>query len=203
MSLFFVAIATAALADAPPSNWPNRFPMGFEKASAPLTHGFRMGPLDIRFEKTTLADIQQAIGVGRIASQGDAGEAVLWLCYTLTDARNVGRLWISASSEMGGPEHLVGGIDAMLDSSAVPTIECPALPSKFLTMSFDHGMWLGMKSGGVISVLGPDHSKQGEWTVYGYLSKPDKDGCELDNYLLFESVSGAVRSIRAGQVTSC
>jgi hypothetical protein len=209
LPLFIIVIVTTALADVPPPTWSITFPAGSDKAHAPLSHGFRMGSLDIQFEKTTLADVQQAIGAGKIAWQGDAGEAILWLCYTFKDPKNSGRIWVISHAEMGSDDHLIGHVDAVFDSSVVPTADCPALPEKFLPMSFDHGVWLGMKGADAVQALGPDHTKQGEWIIYSYLGKvPDNgncqpDGYDLSSYLVFEATGGTVQSIKAGQVTSC
>jgi hypothetical protein len=58
----------------------------------------------IRFEETGLRDVMPRAG-GYIQHQGDAGENIYWLCYTIADGKPAQRLWIIASGEMGGPEH--------------------------------------------------------------------------------------------------
>jgi hypothetical protein len=200
-------ILTTAFADLPPPIWAVSFPNGFEKSKAPLSHGFHMGTFDVQFEKTTLIDVQQVIDAGKIAFQGDAGNAHSWLCYTFSDSKKTGRIWLVADSEMEGIK--VSSIQVTLEPSAVATADCPALPEKFQPMSFDHDIWLGMKGADASKALGDGSLKQGKWVIYGYLGKlRDQKGCEpdgydLSNFLMFEVSGGAVQSIEAGQITSC
>lgn len=43
----------------------------------------RLGRFVAIFEKTTLGEIRDALGVGTVKHTGDAGQSLYWLCYSL------------------------------------------------------------------------------------------------------------------------
>ena len=57
---------------------------------------------------SSLADIRQAIGVGVSQRQGKGTDSLDWLCYTVSDAAPMQRLWLTSS------ELARGHIDAVV-----------------------------------------------------------------------------------------
>lgn len=206
--LALISMSSAALADFPPPTIPqDLFATKPPTSQNLLSAGIHFGPFDIIFEKTTLADIVDAVGGGEISHQGDAGESIYYLCYTLTDAHVRGRIWIIASGEMGGPEHRADLIDARVDNSASPIADCPALSIKFGKVSFDRKISLGMQDTLAVKNLGPTFTKQKNWVHYEYQGTiPNAcapDAADIINYMSFQTTGGILRRIVAGQTTSC
>jgi hypothetical protein len=88
-----------------------------------------MGRVELVFEKTTLDEMLRQVGSGVMHRQGNAGEAIGWLCYTVHPLKE--RLWIIASAEMGGPEQRITEISASYEISE-PAQHCPELPNRLL-----------------------------------------------------------------------
>lgn len=172
------------------------------------TKGLDLGLIRIEFEKTTLGEVQQAVPEGAIDQAGDAAEHSLWLCYTLTNHRFPGRIWIISDGEMGGDTHVVTGITVTRTKNAHPTPHCPALPRKMQRTRFDVPIWLGSSDSDLTNTLGPPSHRAGAWRSYDFRTKVSDDGkCDggydMLNWFLTQSVNGSVASIYAGQVTSC
>jgi hypothetical protein len=90
-----------------------------------------VGNLRVVFEKNTLSQIINVIGVGRVEHQGDASESISWICYTIPNQSVPQRIWISAG-EMGGSEHRVDGVNALQSEAIKSSDGCPTLPQNFL-----------------------------------------------------------------------
>src|SRR5712691_1708962 len=89
----------------------------------PATH-LKMGDLEVRFEETTLRAVSGTAGVGSMHHQGDAGESIYWLCYTVQGDAKAQRIWIVAHGEMGGLDHAVTMVTAQeLAPTVQPTID--------------------------------------------------------------------------------
>lgn len=167
-----------------------------------------MGKFDVRFEKTTLKALATAAGLGTMHHRGDAGESLYWLCYTIRGGTTAERLWIVAHGEMGGSEHAVTMVSAQeLAATARPSADCPALPPALQPLSFPQGLWLGTPEGEALKALGRPSLRKGAWRSFAYEGKErgdcEPDGFDVLNWLAFEAVQGRIRSIAAGQVTSC
>jgi len=204
-----VALLTpAVLAQAPPPEQPfssiSWRPLSKAK---PATH-LKMGTLEVRFEKTTLSAISDAIGLGRMFHQGDAAESIYWLCYTIRGGARAERLWIVAHGEMGGPEHAVTLVTAQeVQLTVQPTDDCPALPSALQPLSLAQDVWLGIPESKALQVLGRPSHRKGSWRSFDYQGKVpgncQPDGFDLMNWLVFRTIEGRIVAISAGQVTSC
>lgn len=174
--------------------------------SKPVTK-LMMGNLKVVFEKSTLSQILNEIGIGRIEHQGDASESISWICYTIPNKPLSQRVWISAG-EMGGSEHRVDGVQA-LQSEAIKSSEgCPTLPQRFFPIQFDKGLWLNKSPAGLKKVLGKPSVNKQSWWSYSYAGKKSGlyDGklVDYDVMSLFEAQvkGGVITSINATQVTS-
>jgi hypothetical protein len=200
--------ATSAAAQTPPPRLP--FASGSWKplSTAKPATGLKMGALDVRFEKTTLNAISNKAGTGKIFHQGDAGESIYWLCYTVHVQPLVERLWLVSYGGMGGPEHAVTSITGQqLQPTAQPTDDCPALPSTLQPLSLGRNVWLGATDTAALKILGRSSYQKGQWWSFDYQGKVQgncqPNGFDLINWLFFETAQGRIVLISAGQVTSC
>jgi len=162
-----------------------------------------MGEFQISFERTQLGEVVAAAG-GVIAHQGDAGNTVRWLCYSLDGRKRHQQVWF-LSSEMGGREQVITGIIAEVVKQS--NRACPALPVTLLPVSFNNGIWLGMPAATVTSMFAAPPGTLGSWSGYRYEHKGDgtckPNGFDVLNSLQWRTVGGGVESISAGQVSSC
>ena len=174
-------------------------------AKARPTTGMKMGSFEVKWEETTLASVVGAAGLGVIQHQGDAGESMYWLCYTI-GAKNAQRLWVIAHGEMGGPEHAVTNITAEASRGAKATKACPALPAKLQPVALTQGLWLGASEMNVVKLFGAPSHSQGPWRSLNHASKvpgPCDGGLDVTNWLLYKVHERHLTAIMAGQVTSC
>ena len=197
-------VFSSAFAGTPPPKDPLGDAISWPQISKrPPATDLVMGKLEVQLEITTLGDISAAAGRGAVSHQGDAGDSVYWLCYTLPHQR----VWILSNGEMGGPEHAVTEIDAEKINASASTKDCPDLPQSLEPISFHGGIWLGSDLTRVSRALGPPSYTKGQWQSFNYKGKVAghcaPDGFDLMNWVLIKSESGRVVGIKAGQVTSC
>jgi hypothetical protein len=153
LSALLLLGATAAHADpvVPPPAWP-------AVKDSPVTLGadpvrpLMLGALRLPLDSATLADTRKAIGAGVPQRQGKGTDSLDWLCYTVSDASPVQRLWLTSSELSRGRIDAVVATELAAGSAA--SAECPDLPSKFKPVRFDDGLWLGTPSNELRKALG-------------------------------------------------
>jgi hypothetical protein len=164
----------------------------------------RLGNFSVIFEDTTLDLVRAAAGSADIQGQGDGGERIYLVCYTLEGAA---RVWIGSHGEMGGANHAVTSVIGQEQNDVRPTDDCPALPKQLQPISLDNGLWLGATEKEATKVLGPVSHSEGPWRSFDYQGKVPgncaPDGFDLTNWILYKADSGRIVEIAAGQVTSC
>jgi hypothetical protein len=203
--LIGAVVTFAASAAEPPPHPPSQaldWPSSLDREPS---KGIALGAFRVQFETTTLRDVQRAAFVGAIAQSGDAGEHMLWLCYTIKGPEVAERLWIISDGEMGGDTHAVTAIAARRLSRAAPTQGCPELPTAMQPVSLDANVWLGISDAQLEKELGPSHSV-GPWRSYRYQTKVPgqcEGGYDMTNWLATKLRDGYITSLYAGQVTSC
>jgi hypothetical protein len=173
----------------------------------PATH-LKLGELEVRFEETTLRAISGAAGLGTMHHQGDAGESIYWLCYTIRGGSRTQRIWILAHGEMGGPEHAVTMVTAQeFEPTVQATSDCPSLPSALQPVFVAQHIWLGTPESKALKALGRPSHQKGLWRSFNYEGKVpghcQPEGFDLMNWLVFRIAQGRIVEISAGQVTSC
>ena len=173
--------------------------------------GLHMGALKVIFEETTMDELLQEVGGGVMHRQGDAGEAIAWLCYTIHPFKE--RVWIIANAEMGGPEHRITDISASYTTSA-PTPDCPELPNRLMPLSLDHAIWLGKASDDANRVFAVNTPQvTGDWDTFEFEGHTPADshdtsmcasaGYDVENWLVLKQRDGRIVELHAGQTTSC
>ena len=163
LSALLLLGATAAFADTvvPPPAWPSIKDSPVSLAADPV-RPLMMGSLRVTLDASPLADVLQAIGTGVSQRQGKGTDSLDWLCYTVSDASPMQRLWLTSSELARGRVDAVVAAD--LAAGAAPTPQCPELPPKFKPVRFDDGLWLGglsvelRKALGIPVKVGPNFS---------------------------------------------
>jgi|GEM_PF-5756908 len=103
-----------------------------------LTAGAALGTTPLQFEKTRLEDLVTAWG-GTIRSQGDAGDAVSWLCYTQharTKTDTPRTVWFTSTAEMAGPGGHTLSMVAVENVDAAKVSGCLSAPKGFAFPAF-------------------------------------------------------------------
>lgn len=143
LSALLLLGAAGAHADtaAPPPWPPSKDPITL---STDPVRPLLMGTLRVTLDGSTLADTRKAIGVGTSQRQGKGTDSLDWLCYTLTDATPMQRVWLTSSELSRGRIDAVVAAD--LPGGEGASALCPELPAKFKPVRFDDGLWLGNPS---------------------------------------------------------
>jgi hypothetical protein len=155
----------------------------------------RIGNFKAKFEKTTLGEILNSIGIGSIQHAGDAGESQYWLCYSLPRQR----IWLISHGEMGGPHHRltqVHSITNVLISQGNDA--CPRIPTRFQSISMNFG-WLGTSRENLLKVLGQPSGSQDDRLIYYYAAK--KPGLFRGQHVEWD-VTGYVEAVIANNKIS-
>jgi len=163
-----------------------------------LATRFSLGAFPGRFEKTTLGAIREAVGVGTIQHQGDAGGSIYWLCY----GRAQHRLWVASSGEIGGPDHLVTEVvEEITEKGAETSTDCANIPKRFAPLVFDGKLHLGMSRLEVVTELGPPSKSEAAQMVYSHHGKL-ADGFDETAWLILRFRDEKLVSMRGGKTTT-
>ena len=146
---------------------PPRFPLEVApKATmkASPASSIKIGKVSIDFDKTTLGEAIKEIGAGKIQHQGDAGESEYWACYSRRSGEVWEQLWLLSHGEMGGKEHVIGGVAARI-SSKMPTASCPE-SENLREVQLDNGLWLGATTEEIKKKYGKPSLQEKQWLHY-------------------------------------
>jgi hypothetical protein len=161
IAALFLATPSWSAETAPP-------PFDFEASTpaptlrSPPTVDIRLGALRVQFERTTLSDVQKAVGNGRIKHRGDAGEITYWLCYKGVANSLPVYLWLIAG-EIDGPEHTIGVVQLQQAThGSLSLAECPPLPQRLRHISVGRVAALGLTPIEAASRLGEPSSKDND-----------------------------------------
>ncbi len=142
LSALLLLGATTAFADSvvPPPAWPSIKDSPVTLATDPV-RPLMLGTLKVTLDGSSLVDVRQAIGAGVSQRQGKGTDSLDWLCYTVSDAAPMQRLWLTSSELSRGRIDAVVATDLPAGTAATP--QCPDLPARFKPVRFDDGLWLG------------------------------------------------------------
>ncbi len=181
---------------------PPRFPLS-EVPPATLNSvpasSVALGDLVVVFEKTTLAEAQKQIKLGRIDNRGDASESSFWLCYSISGSGSQEQIWLL--SHGGGDDHVIDGVAARISSTSVTANSCPELPAAFQAVRLDNKIWLHSPATEICKQFGKPSLQRGAWLHYEsereLLNDPRAKDWGTDK--LYE-IGGLSVRIRAGKV---
>jgi len=163
-----------------------------------LATRFSLGAFAGRFEKTMLGAVREAVGVGTIQHQGDAGGSIYWLCYR----RAQHRLWVVSSGEIGGPDHLVTEIvEELTEKGTEISTDCATIPKRFAPLVFDGKLHLGMSRLEVVTALGPPSKSEAARMVYSHHGKL-ADGFDETAWLILRFREEKLVSMRGLKTTT-
>jgi hypothetical protein len=167
IAFFLLTVSTHAYsADiAPPPNFSLEVAPKPTLKSTPAS-SISLGSVVVDFDKTTLGEAMKHIKAGRIQHQGDAGENVFWLCYSIRAEDKWQQLWLLSHGEMGGEEHIIYGVVAKILPSKPSACACPELPAGLSPVKLNNGFWLGMKTDEIRKKLGKPSLHQTQWIHY-------------------------------------
>lgn len=166
------------------------------------TSTVRFGEFAMEFERTTLADIQDAVGVGTVEHRGDAGGSQYWLCYTAVSAGKSERIWMSAGP-IGGPKHRVDNFYAeALVPGSKESAHCPTLPPQFRRVYLANSLWLGVKGSQLARRFGKPSGQIGDWLFYSYEGKLAASGFDQIGILAVRLSKGRVTGLSMSQLST-
>jgi hypothetical protein len=180
----------------PPPTWPvpDIKPTGTH--IQPVT-GVTLDSFHITLEKTTFNDVLGALGRAPIQHQGDAGEFLMWVCYTLPDIH--ARIWFT-SSELGGQKYIDGMVAKQLRPTEAKTSLCPVAIRQITVVSIDNGIWLGKDIKKIKRILGTANKATASVIYYTY---EGKDGeFDVDSVLALKIHKDRVTELHANHTTT-
>lgn len=137
-----------------------------------------LGTVSILLGETKLTDVSRVIGSGAIMQQGDAGDSLSYLCYTLDGKGASERLWLK-SSELGGGEYIDGLMFITLKTTN-DTDKCPIIDLSAWPVALDNGVAMGMDKDDLIQKLGEPSKRAGNFMAYRYHTVRVQNGVKYD-----------------------
>ncbi len=188
-------VALPAVADAPFAPPTPIIDAGAVKPGArTVAQTFAINGINGTLEKTTFAEVEKHFG-GMLERQGDAAEAITWLCYDLPD-RHL-RVWLS-SDELHNQLGLISEVTIWSAPSPANSPRCPVAPG---AQSAEVG---GIKPGqawtSVQARLGAPSQAKGGWAAYAH-SAPAGGGFTESDYLVVKIDGGRVTHLQASRGT--
>ena len=100
----FAAVARADDMIPPPMGLAEDDPIFRAKpnAGSDVVSAVQIGPLSVVLEETTLSDVRELLGVGRIDRLPGTERGLAWLCFTVNAASGAQRLWFMTNPDHGG-----------------------------------------------------------------------------------------------------
>lgn len=163
-SILLIATQAFSADITPPPRFPLEVAPKATMKAAPAS-SIKMGKVSITFDKTSLGEAIKEIKAGKIQYQGDAGESEYWTCYSRRSGDVWEQIWLLSHGEMGGPEHVVGGVAAKI-SSRKPSASCPELSENLRQVQLDNGLWLGATTEEIKKKYGKPSLQQKQWLHY-------------------------------------
>ena len=192
VSLSLVSQAWADAPFAPPA--PLLDPSTAKPGPHAVVQTFRLDGVRGMLEKTTFADVQKRFG-GQVTRQGEAGNALSWLCYDLPGQHL--RVWLT-SDEIHG-HRLIGGVTIGPAASPANSPQCPVIAGN-ASADVD-GIAVGQATTAVRARLGaPGLEKEG-WTAYVHTAAQSGGFTEQDS-LVFKADGGHIGYLQASRLTS-
>jgi hypothetical protein len=169
--------------------------------SAPVST-ITAGTYSIQLEHTPLESVRKQFG-GKMQGAGDAGLAVMWLCYAGKDSEQRPVVyWFASNDEMSGIHHEVTQIAIQANPGAIAPKGCGAAPAGLTGVDF------GVPSVGAASDAVVKHFGAGRPDAKGYLGYASQVSVkEPKDFTVTQSVQyrlrdGVVTTISVSQVTT-
>lgn len=199
LALFLIGASAAARADdvvPPPLGLAEDDPIFRAKpnAGADVVSAMQLGPLSVMLEETTLSDVRELLGVGRIDRMPGAERGLAWMCFTIGPQQ----VWLANNPAAGG--FAIQQVAAMVQPGASPSAGCPKLVVDPARLSLDDGIWLGRTTAEVQKIIGAEVKFTGFHMLYEH-RRPVNGGHTVDTRLVLEFREGRVIGLWARKVT--
>jgi len=181
-----------------PPKVPDEIPESFTLSHPPVQK-IVLGNLTLQWEKTSLQEVRNTIGVGVIRHRGDAGDSEGSLCY---HTRSSGRIWL-ISGEMH-TDQLIYIVSGKADAGSGKSADCPELPARFQPVSLNGALWIGTSANQLKKLFGPPSATKDGWLFYSYLGKTKIRGETFDRTagLMVRTRNGKVVELSAYHTTT-
>lgn len=198
--LCFAAVARADDVIPPPMGLAEDDPIFRAKpnAGSDVVSAVQIGPLSVVLEETTLSDVRELLGVGRIDRLPGTERGLAWLCFTVNAASGTQRLWFMTNPDHGG--FAIQEIAAIVQPGASPAPGCPKAAVGQHRLSLDDGIWLGRTTAEVQKIIGAEVKFSGFHMLYEH-ERPVNGGHVVDTRLVLEFREGRVIGLWARKVT--
>lgn len=195
LALFCAASAYADDVIPPPMGLAEDDPIFRAKpnAGSDVVSAVQLGPLSVVLEETTLSDVRELLGVGRIDRMPGMERGPAWLCFTI----GAQRIWLASNPDHGFAIHEVA---AVLQPGASPSAGCPKLSVDPARLSLDDGIWLGRTTAAVQRIIGAEVKFSGFHMLYEH-ERPVSGNHVVDTRLVLEFREGRVIGLWARKVT--
>lgn len=203
LALLLVFCAGTALAEdviPPPVGLAEDDPLFRAKpnAGSDVVSAVQLGPLSVVLEETTLSDVRELLGTGRIDHLPGAERGLAWLCFTVAAPGGAQRVWLSNNPAQGG--FAIQDVAAILQPGASPSAACPKLAVDSARLSLDDGIWLGRTTAQVQKIIGAEIRFSGFHMLYEH-ERPVSGGHVVDTRLVLEFREGRVIGLWARKAT--
>lgn len=187
-------MAAPAMADAPfAPPTPLLDPTTARPGPSVVAQTFKLNGVKGTLEKTTFAEVQKRFG-GQVTRQGEAGNALSWLCYDLP-VQHV-RVWLT-SDELHG-HRLISGVTIWTVASPAESPNCP-VPTGAQAAQLD-GISPGQDLRAIEARFGAPGLMKGGWSAYFHVSKIGK--FDEQDHLVLNSDNGRVSHLQGGRETT-
>jgi hypothetical protein len=169
-------------------------------AGRDVASALQLGSLSVLLEETSLGDIKELLGAGRIDRLPGSETGPAWLCYTIDAGPQAQRVWVSSNPQQNGFAAFEITALALNKGAAVPSDACPKLTVDPARLSLDDGVWIGRTTGEVQRKIGGDAKHSGMYLLYEH-ERPLSGGRLVDTRLILEFREGRVIGLWARKST--
>ncbi|MER8763572.1 MULTISPECIES: hypothetical protein [unclassified Mesorhizobium] len=171
--------------------------------ASPLFKQVKAGPLEIKLEETTLADVEKAFG-GAMHDEGDAGDSRHWLCYAGPDAGGSPSIFWFVSGEMGGSDYGVLSVALQPNPEGKVPEGCAGAPASLTAIELDTP-GVGAPLSDVAAKFGA--AKPDRYGHFGFAasypaSSPDQKDATVTQTLTYTAGNGRITGVAVTQVTT-
>ena len=168
-------------------------------AGSDVVSSVQLGPLTVLLEETTLSDVKELLGVGRIDRLPGDETGPAWICYTLDSGPQAQRVWLSTRPGQNG--FAVFEVAAMiLGRGEGASAACPKLAVDPARVSLDDGIWVGRTTADVQRIIGAGAKYSGFHMLFEHV-RPVSNGQLVDTRLVLEFSEGRVIGLWARKTT--
>ena len=168
-------------------------------AGSDVVSSVQLGPLTVLLGETTLSDVTELLGAGRIDRLPGTESGPAWVCYTIESGPLSQRVWLSTDPSRGG--FAIFDVAALtLTKGDAASAACPILAIDAARLSLDDGIWVGRTTAEVQRTIGAGAKYSGFHMLFQH-ERPVNGGHLVDTRLVLEFREGRVIGLWARKTT--